>query len=196
MCGKSERQLSAGRVSEHNDTPSVDGIPAGELAQELVSGGYVLKAARPSSSGIADTPEFEVPGYKASLRERSAKKAGVLQVVPRPPKTAVNKHRGSKRPLTFWKTQIAELKFVAAVPQARVSRRRSIGEDVLACLHARGRAYQLSSSSVVVIVMLRLLFARIVTARIRRLSEKEGRQPLSGLFAGMSLAGLIMQEFL
>lgn len=46
------------------------------------------------------------------------------------------------------------------------------------------------------ILILRLLLARIVTARIGRLSERKVDSHLSGLFAGMRLAGLIMQEFL
>src|SRR5215469_3825128 len=160
MRGKSKCQLPPGRVPEYEDAPGVDGILAGKLAQELVSGGHVFKAARPSSSGITNTPVFEIPGDKARFRERGAEKARMPKVVSRAPEAAVDKHRSGERPRTLRQPQVAELIFVVAVTETRISRRRSLGENVLASLHARRKAYQLSSSSVDIIVMLRLLLAR------------------------------------
>src|SRR5258707_7648281 len=112
MGRESERQLSTGRVSEDENPFGVDRILPGKLAQELIAGGNVFKAARPASAGIAYAPVFEVPGSETGLGERRAEKARVLEIVASAPEAAVNKHRCREWSRPFRQTQIAKLEFV------------------------------------------------------------------------------------
>src|SRR5262245_20845536 len=78
MSGKSKRELSAGRVSQNENSFGINWILARKLAKELIAGSYVFEAPGPASAGVADAPVFEVPGHHAGLGERGAEKARVL----------------------------------------------------------------------------------------------------------------------
>src|SRR5947209_3000024 len=142
MGSQCQCQLSTGRMSEDDDAAGIDGIFSCQLTKKLVARSHIFEAARPSSPGIADASIFNVPGDEARFGQRAAGKAGMREVIASAPETSMDKHGSRKMSRAFGQAQIAELVLVISVPQASVSRRRSIGEDVFAALHGRRRAYQ------------------------------------------------------
>ena len=114
-------------MSENDQAPGINRVSAGQLPQELISGGYVFKASGPASAGISDTAVLNIPTNEASLRERRARETRMLEIVAGTPEPAMNEHRRGKWPVTLGKAQIAELIFIVAVAQPRVSQWRCIG---------------------------------------------------------------------
>jgi hypothetical protein len=57
------------------------------------------------------------------------------EIVAGAPEASVDEHRRRKRTVAFGYAEVGEMVFVAAITEANVCRRRSVGEDVLACLH-------------------------------------------------------------
>ena len=99
----------------------------GNLGQETIGVGDVFECPRPSSSGISYTAVLNIPTNEASLRERRARETRMLEIVAGTPEPAMNEHRRGKWPITLGKAQIAELIFIVAVAQPRVSQWRCIG---------------------------------------------------------------------
>src|SRR5205085_1048713 len=101
-----------------------------ELPHVVDARGDILKHPRPSSARLIDLPILDVPGRQALGGERGRQGIHDVQVgesfliTP-----AVNDDRDGERTRAFRHTQLAELKWIAAVREARDRRLRWKFED-------------------------------------------------------------------
>src|SRR5581483_7476079 len=94
-----------------------------QFAHVIRSPGYVLKSPRPRATLIADAPVFKAPRRHARSGQRVTESGQMIQVVFRKPAPAVNHDHYGMRAVASGQAQVAELRRVAAVRDAMISRR-------------------------------------------------------------------------
>jgi hypothetical protein len=115
-----QRQLSTGGMSGRDGACEVKVVAGLERDQVLGSVDDIVGHAGPISARIAEAPVFETPHSGARAGQRGAQVTGVIQVEGASPKSAVNEEDGWVGDGTFWKEQVAELRWFFTVRYARV----------------------------------------------------------------------------
>src|SRR5581483_2014448 len=151
MSRQAQCQLSAGRVSHHENVCWIQRILLGNLRNEAVCGCDVLECARPPAAFIAYAPVLDVPGGQAFGGERRTQMTCVAKVVLVAPEAAVNVHhhpiwaRGSRQ------SQIPKLIAIGTVGQTSICLGWSQCQDVVGS-HAQTYSRRFPSGEISTIV--------------------------------------------
>src|SRR5262245_16691285 len=116
-------------MAHGDDSIEVERIGLGDSSQMVCGARYVFKCSGPASALISYPTVFDAPGCEAGIGQRRAKVADVRKAVLRHPTPAVNDNGDRVRPRAFGQAQLAELKFVRAVSDAMIGRRRGTSQN-------------------------------------------------------------------
>jgi hypothetical protein len=90
MDRRHEREMSSGRMSDHNHTCGIDGILLCKRSQAPIRRLDIAKRFGPTAAGVAHTAVFDIEGRNPSAGEGGAHVADVPEIVFCAPETTMD----------------------------------------------------------------------------------------------------------
>src|SRR6266850_2427988 len=122
--------MTAGRMTDCNHSIEIEIEFGGDGLEMIRRVGHVFKCSRPSASGMAEPPVFDIPRGDAHIRQRDAYMAYVVESVCRAPKPAVDHDGCGMRPPLLGQPQVPKVKLARPIADAMIRRRRSVFKNL------------------------------------------------------------------